>query len=371
MTEKRTIKARRRVSAWTAEVANQSRLLLAAKTALAAVLAWYLAPLIPFAEDQYSYYAPLGALVTMYPTLARSARVGLEALIGLALGIAIGLGGLLLVRAGAPAGMGLAVVVAVGVILGGIRRLGAGGDWVTLAALFVLLLGGSDADGFSVSYLVTMAFGVLVGLAVNLIVFPPLYLRRASERLSVLRAAVTDRLHELSEAVGTGHLDAERFEAALDDLSATIAAVGDEVHEAEESRRGNPRRRRRVAEQNAVQDENAHRLAALERVSFLTRDLVDLLLSIESRGGSSLESPYRALLVIAITRAADVVATPIGADEAPDRLDAATAAVDGCQRALDAEGRATASAVADDMAVTVCLRRIVDASRPFVESRSG
>jgi uncharacterized membrane protein YgaE (UPF0421/DUF939 family) len=366
VTEKRTT-ARRHVTEWTAEVANQPRLLLAAKTALAAVLAWYLAPLIPFAEDQYSYYAPLGALVTMYPTLARSARVGLEALIGLGLGIAVGLGGLLLVRAGAPAGVGLALVIAAGVLLGGIRRLGAGGDWVALAALFVLLLGGSDADGFSISYLVTMAFGVLVGLAVNLILFPPLYLRRASERLSVLRSAVTERLHELSGAVEAGHLDAERFEAALEDLADTISAVGDEVHEAEESRRGNPRHRRtQAAEQNAVQDENAQRLAALERTSFLTRDLVDLLLRMQDQHSRSLEAPYRENLAVAIRRVADIVGTPIGANEAPDRLDAASAAVDTCQLAIDASRTGSVSTVADDLAATVCLRRIIDAARPFV-----
>ena len=41
--------------------------------AAAAVLAWYLAPLVPLASSEYSYYAPLGVLVSMYPTVARSA----------------------------------------------------------------------------------------------------------------------------------------------------------------------------------------------------------------------------------------------------------------------------------------------------------
>ena len=351
------------VAAAKADVANQPRMLLAGKTALAAVTAWYLAPFIPFAEDQYSYYAPLGALVTMYPTLARSARVGLEALVGLALGIGLGLGGLALVRAGAPGGVALAVVIAAGVLLGGIRRLGAGADWVTLAALFVLLLGGSDAEGFSVSYLVTMAFGVVVGLAVNLLIFPPLFLRRASERLSSLRDIVAGRLVELSDAVAEGHLDAERFDAALDELGRTIAAVGDEVREGEESGRGNPRRR---GGQGAVLEENARRMAALERTSFLTRDLVDLLLRAQAQSSPSLTPPLRGELALAIRRVADIVATPLGAEEAPDRLDAASAAVDAYQRSLDTTDVGPASRVAEDLAAAVCLRRIIDASRPFV-----
>ncbi|MEH3089950.1 MAG: hypothetical protein PGN24_10270 [Microbacterium arborescens] len=66
-----------------------SRLLLAGKAALAAAIAWYLAPLVPFAHDEYSYYAPLGVLVSMYPTIADSARAGLQAVAGLAIGIVI------------------------------------------------------------------------------------------------------------------------------------------------------------------------------------------------------------------------------------------------------------------------------------------
>ena len=360
MTEKHTHV--RRVAEWTYEVANQPRLLMAGKTALAAVLAWYLAPLIPFAEDQYSYYAPLGALVTMYPTLARSVRVGLEALVGLGLGIALGLAGLLLVSAGAPGGVALAIVIAAGVLAGGIRRLGAGGDWVPLAALFVLLLGGRDAEDFSVSYLVTMAFGVVMGLAVNLLVFPPLYLRRASGRLSALRSVVTERLEELADSVAAGVLEARRLTAALNELGDTISAVGDEVREAEESSRGNPRGRR---VRGAVQQENAQRMSALERTSFLTRDLVDLLLRMQERHSPSLESPQREILAAAIHRVADIIGTPVGADEAPDRLDAASAAVDAFQQTID-QRPASASESADDLAVLVCLRRIIDASRPFV-----
>ncbi|MCP2637184.1 FUSC family protein [Microbacterium sp. HD4P20] len=363
MAEKRSRRVRRDVRAWTSEVVAQSRLLLAAKTAAAAVLAWYLAPLIPFAEDQYSYYAPLGALVTMSPTLARSARVGVEALVGLGLGIVLGLAGLLLVHAGAPGGVGLGIVIAAGVLAGGIPRLGAGGDWVALAALFVLLLGGSDAEDFSVSYLVTMAFGVLVGLAVNLLIYPPLYLRRASERLSALRGVVTTKLEELADAVAAGELDVQHLEAALDELGRTIAAVTAEVREAEESGRGNPRRR---GARRAIEDENARRMNALERTAFLTRDLVDLLLRMQEQHSPGLASPVRETLAVAIRRAAGIIGTPIGADEAPDRLDDAAAAVDALQHAIEQERRGPVSAVADDVAAAVCLRRIVDASRPFV-----
>ncbi len=65
---------------WWADAVSADRLLLAAKTAVAAALAWYLAPFVPFAQSEYSYYAPLGVLVSMYPTVARSASSGVQAL---------------------------------------------------------------------------------------------------------------------------------------------------------------------------------------------------------------------------------------------------------------------------------------------------
>ncbi|MGU3643959.1 hypothetical protein ACLBXX_03265 [Microbacterium sp. C23T] len=239
MTAERTPALRRAVS-YTARLAQQPRLLLAAKTSLAAVLAWYLAPLIPFAEDQYSYYAPLGALVTMHPTIARSARVGGEVLIGLALGIGLGLCGIAAMRLGAPGGLVLGLVIGVGVLLGGLRLLGVGGDWAPLAGLFVLLTGSADPEGFSISYLGTVAFGVVIGIAVNLVVVPPLYLRRASERLSALRDTVTGLLDDAADAVAEDGIRADRFEAALRTLAETRATVTAEVDEAEESARGNP-----------------------------------------------------------------------------------------------------------------------------------
>ena len=152
---------------WWADAVTPDRLLLAAKTAAAAVIAWYLAPLVPFALSEYSYYAPLGVLVSMYPTVARSAASGVQAVVGLAVGIALGLGALDLVDAGVLRGVAVAAVIAHGVLAAGIRALGVGRDWVAIAGLFVLLLGGADPDGYSVSYLLTMAFGVVVGVVVK------------------------------------------------------------------------------------------------------------------------------------------------------------------------------------------------------------
>lgn len=364
MARDRTPQIRTAVS-YAARLANQPRLLLAAKTSLAAVLAWYLAPFIPFAEDQYSYYAALGVLVTMSPTVARSTRVGAQVLAGLAPGVGLGLCGAAAFALGVPGGVVLAVVVGVGVLLGGIRMLGAGQDWVAFAALFVLLAAGGDRGAFSLSYLVTMAFGVLVGIAVNLLILPPLYLRRAGERLSQLRDAVTVLLTDAADAVLRGGLERGRFDSALTSLEETASAVITDVQEADESARANPRRRRHRHEQ----DENDRRLGALERTAFLSRELVDLLQDVdrllEGRHGDG-ASEIRSALGEAIRRVAAVVATPLGDSAAPARLREATEAVSVYADALDRAGPGTRRDVAPATAVELTLRRLIDVARPFV-----
>lgn len=352
----------KRAVSYTARLAQQPRLLLAVKTSLAAVIAWYLAPLIPFADDQYSYYAPLGALVTMHPTIARSATVGVQVLLGLAVGIGLGLCGVAGLRLGLPGGLVLGVVIGVGVLLGGLRLLGAGGDWAALAALFVLLTGGADPETFSISYLGTVAFGVIVGIAVNLIVVPPLYLRQAGERLTALRETVTDLLEDAAAAVAEDRIEPDRFTAALAALDETRTAVTADVDEADESARANPRRRRHGDER----EENAKRMAALERSAFLTRDLVDLLVELQAGDDAAITDAVRPELARAIRAAADLVATPIGDERAPARFRAASDALTEYQQALGTPHPSRRAGIATGAAVELCLRRIIDVSRPFV-----
>ncbi|WAP53033.1 aromatic acid exporter family protein [Arthrobacter sp. ATA002] len=145
-----------------------TRIQLAIKAALAVGIAWSLAPLVPGIASQYPYYAPLGALVSMYPTVSGSAKAGIQTLIGLVTGMGLALIALVF---GGPSVWTIALIVGLGVLLAGIPRLGAGKDYLPVAALFVLVLGGDDPDGYSLGYAVQMLVGVAVGLTVNAVVF--------------------------------------------------------------------------------------------------------------------------------------------------------------------------------------------------------
>lgn len=346
---------------WWADAVSADRLVLAAKTAAAAALAWYLAPLVPFAQSEYSYYAPLGVLVSMYPTVARSASSGVQAVIGLALGIGLGLASLGVVDLGMPRIVAVALVILLGVLLAGVRALGVGRDWVAIAALFVLLLGGADPDGYSSSYLITMAFGVLMGVVVNLVVVPPLRVQRAENRLSRLRDDLGEALHRIADTLAGRAFDADAADAATADLMGTLADVREEVELADESRRYNPRGRR----VHAPRDLNRRRLDALTGTADATRELSAALARLTAGPDVDTHLPEEARRVLAeaVEAVSHLVTTPPEPDATAAQLRDAERALTRYTdrlRALEAHEEPL-----DAWEAAVSLRRVIAACGPF------
>ncbi|HEY8294082.1 MAG TPA: FUSC family protein [Micrococcaceae bacterium] len=248
-----------------------ARLQLAGKAALAAGIAWFVAPFIPGPAANYPYYAPFGALISMYPTVAGSAKQGLQSLIGLAVGVGLAFS---LVTLGRPSPISVAVVIGVGVILSGIPRIGAGKDWIPMAALFVLVIGGSNAQSFSVGYIVQTGVGVVIGLGVNLLIFPPLRFNAAASSLEQDRLELAGQLEDMGAAIvetwPPDHKDWSRRQQRLTDAA---KAVRQAVGEADLSRRANPRRR---FHQRDIGADYVH-VRALERVTFHVQDITEVL----------------------------------------------------------------------------------------------
>lgn len=249
------------------EALTGARLLLALKTALAVGIAWVVAPTLPGVAAEYPYYAPLGALVSMYPTLMGSAKTGLQTLLGLAAGIA--LAALVLVTVG-PTWWTIPLIVGFGVILSGTGWFGAGREYVPMAALFVLIIGGADAEDYSLGYLIQMAVGVVVGLLVNVVVAPTLTTAAASARVDGFQQRLADHLRDMASALAeTWPPEHESWSRNGDEL----AAVSDEVRvaliEGDESRKGNPRAllHRRSSESDHL------RLTTLDTILFHVRDM--------------------------------------------------------------------------------------------------
>lgn len=350
---------------------TQPRALLAAKTALAASVAWYLAPLIPFLDSDYSYYAPLGAVISMYPTLVRSVRTAVQAMAGLAVGAGVAFA---VIALDVPGVVKVALAVGVGVVLAGWRLLGEGRSWVPMTALFVLVLGGRDADNYSVNYLVHVVLGAVIGTLVNLLIVPPLYLRDAGERLDKLRDRVGEYLHSLAEALSGDAAGEYDWQGDVTALEETAGNVRSAVAQADESRKGNPRGRRAAGQV----DQDYQRMRALEHTLFYVRDLTDLLRGFLERGdegGDAASDEMQSTRVTGELQAAigavgDLIASPVRAAQSPDRLQAAEEAVAALARSLD-EKAGSATSVSTAVAASVSLRSIIEVSRPFVADEPG
>ncbi|MHA7284005.1 FUSC family protein [Arthrobacter sp. TMS2-4] len=217
------------------------QLLLAAKAALAAALAWAIALAIPGSPSEYPYYAPLGALLAIYPTVAGSVRLGLQTVVGLTVGILLAY---IAVWAGDPNWVTIAFVVGAGVLLGGLlKKTAGGGSGIASAGLFVLVIGNENL-GYSLGYLVQTLVGVSVGLAVSALILPPLHLNDAVGQMSGLRRTAASQLQEMCEALEEDWAeDDPRWVERRDALTASVRNARSALQYADESRKGNVRRR--------------------------------------------------------------------------------------------------------------------------------
>ena len=134
---------------------------VAIKTAVAAALAWLVVRPIDGPASDYSYYAPLGAVVVVSSRLAASIRWSLEAVLAVALGAVLALGAR---EVPVPGVVGVGLVVGAGTLIGAWRRVGSMASWVPISALFILILGGHDPFGYVLAYLGYLAAGAAVGV---------------------------------------------------------------------------------------------------------------------------------------------------------------------------------------------------------------
>jgi len=212
------------------------RLVTALKTACAAGISWLLVqPVGGFVHD-YPYYAPLGAVVAMSATVAGSVRYSLQAV------SAIVLGALLAIAARVAAIeeiVAIVLVIAAGVLLGGWRRLGTMGGWVPVAALFVLILGGTDPWRYVLAYGGLTAVGAVVGTVVNA-ALPQLPLAPAAQAEDALRQEIVRQLEELASGLeAVEPLTGDEWETVCNRLDPQARQLHELVAVGLEARRGN------------------------------------------------------------------------------------------------------------------------------------
>ncbi|MER6472762.1 FUSC family protein [Streptomyces collinus] len=230
--------------AWAEPGRERDLAVQALKAALAAWVAWAVSGW--WLHAPVAFVAPWVAVVLVESTVYRSIARGLQQLAAIAVGTVVATAVGLLLRDTMAA---MALVMPVVMLLGHWRRLGSQGIYAATGALFVLT-NGPVALSTSAARLGEGLFGAVVGIAVNALIRPPVYLR---DTRAVLRDA-TDEAHDILRAVADGladgRWDAEEagawHERALR-LRRLVEQAYASLERSRESLRVNLRHRRRAA----------------------------------------------------------------------------------------------------------------------------
>ncbi|MGY1804175.1 aromatic acid exporter family protein [Blastococcus sp. SYSU D00922] len=351
----------------TRELLRQPWLQRGVRAALAAALAWQVAIALPPPLTDYAYYAPLGAVIAVHPTVADSAaaawRTVLAILLGFGLAVAVHE-----LTVPLPGALTIALIVALAVGVEQWRVLKDHASWVSFAAVLMLTVGAEDPARYAVAYAGLTLLGAAIGVLVTTVLFPPLQLTAAQRRIDTTRAALAGHLRDIAAGLRHGEVPtpgewARRgrdLETALDRMRAAEAVV-------ERARRANPRARRWGDSAASIREQSR----ALDRVAVLVDDLTTLVVEFQPhrRGIDRIDGGTGWVLADALESLARVVCTPYPAagDDGTDRRESAIREAESALHRLTTLLRT--SDVADDEgffalgAVTVGMHRSLDTLR--------
>lgn len=248
---------------------------MAFKAAAAAALSWLVVLSLGGIADEYPYYAPLGAVIAVSATVASSVKASLQSLLAIVCGAALAATA---AQTPLPEVVALALVVAVGTLLGTLRLFGTMRSWVPISALFVLIIGGeSDLTQYAIAYVGLTSLGAVIGIALNL-AFPPLPLTPTERAVSALRDTIAGQLDDLADGLRQEEpLTREEWLARQREIGPRAAEMRQMVAEATEARRVNWRARR----WQDVADRQYEHSRALERLSLAVEDITMLVIDNE------------------------------------------------------------------------------------------
>ena len=171
-------------------------LVQSAKATLAATAAWLLATLVLHLPQPF--LAPYAAVFLVEATVYRSLRGWIQQVGSVASGVLLAAVAGQLIPWQAVA---LATVVFLGLLAGSWRRFGDAGVWVGVTGMLVISYGTAREPVLLGDRLLETALGAAIGVAVNTLVFPPLYGERLAAAAGRLGKALADLLESLSDLI--------------------------------------------------------------------------------------------------------------------------------------------------------------------------
>jgi hypothetical protein len=251
-----------------------------AKTTLAAVISWELALLLP--GSQPPVLAPLTALLVTQLTLVKTITGSLQRVASVTAGV------LLALAAADLLGLhwwSVGLVIFVSLAVGQVLRLGSHRIEMAVSALLVMTLGGTA--GIARTRVLETLIGAGVGVLVNALLVPPVYVRPAGEAIhglagdmaKVLKGAAADLV--LGSAEGWSGEDAYERLLEARRLDGEVGEVREAISRAEDSLRLNPRRRL-VGDPS---DELREGMSTLEHSGILVRGIMRSLVDLDTATG--------------------------------------------------------------------------------------
>jgi hypothetical protein len=214
-------------------------LLQIVKGVLATTLAWWLS--VNVLDSPLPFLAPWTALLTVHATVYRSLSHGLQTTVSSAIGVGISF------LIGTYLGVDVwtfALAILVGLVGSRISLIRDEGVAIATTAVFVLGSGFADQQPILVDRIVEVAVGVGIGVAVNLLVIPPLRDNQARAHVDAINRRLGDILVNMAdEFAESWETDAaEAWRAEIESVDDAVDSAWRTVHFARESRRTNPRR---------------------------------------------------------------------------------------------------------------------------------
>jgi uncharacterized membrane protein YccC len=287
--------------------------------------------LLPPVISQFAYYAPLGAVIAVHPTVADSASAAWRTVVAIVLGFVLAVGVYTLTRA-IPDALTIALIVALAICAEQWRVLREQASWVSFAAVLMLTVGAEDPARYAAAYAGLTLLGAATGVLVTTLLFPPLQLTTAQRRIDTTRTELARHLGDIASGLRNGDVPTpgewarrgRELEAALDRMRAAEAVV-------ERARRANPRARKWGGSTASIRDQSR----ALDRVAVLVDDLTMLVVEFQPhrRGLDRIDGGTGWVLADALDSLARVVCTP-DPEDGTDRRAALAAADDALGRLI-------------------------------------
>jgi uncharacterized membrane protein YccC len=270
-----------------------------AKTTLAAVISWELARRLP--GESLPVLAPLTALLVTQLTVVETVTGSLQRVGSVVVGVVLAV---LLADLLGLQWWSVGLVIFASLAVGQVLRLGMHRIEVPISALLVLAVGGQP--GAARTRVLETLIGAAVGVVVNVVVAPPVYVQPAGEAIAELAEAMARLLKDAGRELRRGWSGEDAYDRLQQarKLDGPFGRAWQALGRAEDSLRLNPRRRR-------VGDPSSDLRAALtslEHSAILVRGLFRSLVDLDTVTGGKGPAPrLRAALAGLLEETADAV----------------------------------------------------------------